>query len=109
MGKSSAHGAPRQRVRNMDLARAFGRRLKRVIAETAIKQNKLAKALSCRPDTLSKLCTGQAQTIALDLLGQLALWSTRHGISADWLFCGLGDMRKSSAHRSAGLEIVPGV
>ncbi len=93
----------RGRIRDDAFPAAFGRRLRRLLAETGARQGALARELGgYRPETLSRLAGAKSASIALDLLIRLAEWAEGRGISARWLILGAGPMHREEAVSAAG-------
>ena len=93
----------RVRTRNPAAARAFARRLRRLLAETGARQGALAAELGgYRPETLSRLAAARSASIAIDLLIRLGEWAESRGFSSRWLLVGAGPMRRDEAAPAPG-------
>jgi len=90
----------RVRVRNPALVEGFCGRFRQVLAATGVRQRQLASQMGdVSPQVISRLVSGESQTIALDLLVQLIGWVDNKGISPQWLLLGFGAMKKADIPR----------
>lgn len=80
-----------RRARDLVMTSAFCQRLRQAWAKTGQKQLALAGQWGgFAPSGLSRLMSGQAKSIPIDMLCHLALWAERNTIDLHWLLTGRG-------------------
>jgi len=95
----------RVRVRRPDLQAGFAERLSKMIGESGLTLKQLAQEFGgFRIDTLSKLASGGAKQIQVDLMAGISYWAYTHGVSLAWLLTGFGGMRDLPAASLAAIE-----
>jgi len=88
----------RVRVLYPGIAAAFAGRLRAMVGDSGITQVALGDHLGgYDKQVLTRVFTGRALTIPMDLAVQLAAWAEQRGYCLRWLFTGVGAMRAAPA------------
>lgn len=89
---SQAH--QRKRLRKPTLVSAFSNRLRMITEETGVTQSYMAKHFGgFSNQVVNRLVKGEAKTMPIDFVAELADWAASQGFSLRWLFTGKGEMR----------------
>jgi len=83
----------RSHNRKPELIPAFAARLRMMLGHSGVRQSALAEICGgFSNQRISRLVTGAARTIPLDLLVGLCRWAATNNYSVVWLTTGQGDM-----------------